>query len=150
MTNHEENIKKIIISEETFETLKQEEIEKLREKKDVGIVILPQTEVFSHFIHNTAGVAAVILSKTEQKDLLNSSGADFDVPEDVFEQRIKEIKKNLEPIEFKMPQHIEELLENLPQMIYEDPRPFPSQKQQNKYYVPHTIGRPNSKKKGGR
>ena len=148
MTNHEENIKKIIISEETFETLKQEEIEKLREKKDVGIVILPQKEVFSHFIHNTAGVAAVILSKTEQKDLLNSSGADFNLPEDVFEQRIKEIKKNLEPIEFKMPQHIEELLEDFPQMINQGI--YDNQKQQNKPYVPRTIGRPNSKKKGGR
>ncbi|MBR2300145.1 MAG: hypothetical protein IJ870_06210 [Alphaproteobacteria bacterium] len=137
-------IKKILISEETFETLKQEEVEKLREKKDVDIVILSQTEVLSHFIHNTAGVAAVILSKTEQKDLLNSSGADFNLPEDVFEQRIKEIKRNLEPIEFKIPE-----LPKLPEMI---PASYIYNEQKNKVkpYVPRCIGTPNNKKRGGR
>ncbi len=144
MTNHEENIKKIIISEETFETLKQEEIEKLREKKDVDIVILSPKEVFSHYIHNTAGVAAVILSKTEQKDLLNSSGADFGVPEDVFEQRIKEIKKNLEPIEFKIQE-----LPKLPEMITAS-YIYKEQKNKVKPYVPRRIGTPNNKKRGGR
>lgn len=144
MTNHEENIKKIIISEETFETLKQEEIEKLREKKDVDIIVLSQTEVFSHYIHITAGIAAVILSKAEQKDLLNSSGADFNLPEDVFEQRIKEIKKNLEPIEFKIQE-----LPNLPEIL-DAKYIYQEQRKQEKPYVPRTIGKPISKKKGGR
>ena len=130
--SNEEKFKKIAISQETFDKLTEEFINNLKQKENAVLVVMPREEIFSHAKKNSSDISGVILAQDEAKEYEKERTA---------QERI---------IEFKMPQHIEELLENLPQMIYEDPRPFPSQKQQNKPYVPRTIGRPNSKKKGGR
>jgi len=124
--------KKLAVSQETFDKLTEEFINNLKQNENVVLVVMPREEIFSHTKKNSDDISGIILAQDEAKEYEK---------ELIEQQRI---------IEFQTPHRIEELIENLPQMIYADPRPFPSQKQQNKYYVPRTIGRPNSKKKGGR
>ncbi len=128
--SNEEKFKKIAVSQETFDKLTEEFIDNLKQKENAVLVVMPREEIFSHTKKNSSDISGVILVQDEVKEYEKERAA---------QERI---------IEFKMPQYIDELIESLPQMI--DSKVYDNQKQQNKPYVPRTIGRPNSKKKGGR
>ena len=128
--SNEEKFKKIAVSQETFDKLTEEFIDNLKQKENAVLVVMPREEIFSHTKKNSSDISGVILAQDEVKEYEKERAA---------QERI---------IEFKMPQYIDELIESLPQMI--DSKVYDNQKQQNKPYVPRTIGRPNSKKKGGR
>ena len=149
--SNEEKFKKIAISQETFDKLTEEFINNLEQKENVVLVVMPREEIFSHAKKNSSDISGVILAQDEikkYKKRLITEGILALLAQEEAKEYEKELTAQERIFEFKTPQHIEELLEDFPQMI--DQGIYENQKRQNKYYVPRTIGRPNSKKKGGR
>ena len=135
--NEENKIKTIAISQETFDKLSDETINRIKESvlerfkeiKGVELVILPREEIFDRYIENKKSQDTHVVVLLDDKD-----------EKERFEKRQEELINKI--MEFKMPPHLPEILDA--KYIYQE------QRKQEKPYVPRTIGRPNSKKKGGR
>jgi hypothetical protein len=133
----DDKIKIIAISKETFDKLSEDKIQHLKESilnrfqeaEDVKIIMLPREEIFNRYIEKKEPKDArvvVILDDKDEKERFEKSQEEF-------------INKVME---FTMPPHLPEMLDS--EYIYQE------QKKQQKPFVPRTIGKPNSKKKGGR
>lgn len=159
---NEEKLKKIMISEETFENLKREFVNQIEKHDDVSFVIMPKMEVFAHLILKTPDVSAVILSKQEELEIAKLSVEDFKSDADFnmsaidfarriqymseidFAQRIKEINDKMIKEFTNKPE-----LPPLPQML-DTCYTYEKKSESRKPYVPRVIGKPNTKARGGR
>ena len=158
----EDTLKKIIISEETFEALKRDLTEQIQRREDVKLLVLPKMEVFAHLILRTPNDSAVILNKKEELEIVKLSVedfkaiADFNMSEIDFARRIQ----NMSEIDFA--QRIKEINDKIMKEFTCKPELLPLPKmldvsyvyvkksQNSKPYVPRVIGKPNSKARGGR
>lgn len=125
---NEEEIKKIVVSEKTLAQMTPEFLEKLKEENNVRLVVV-SNDMISEIkaIAHQEGASIIILNEDEKREMIEQK-----IIEEENEKRIFEIK-------------------DFPLMDIQDARYLyvkPERKQ--RFYVPRTIGRPNSKKKGGR
>ena len=158
----QEKLKKIMMSEETFENLRKEFVEQIKQREDVSLIIMPKMEVFAHLILKTPDVSAVILNEQEKLEItklsvedfksigdLNMSAIDFArriqyMSEIDFEQRIKEINDKVMKT-FMMKSELPSLVETVRVSDV-----CLKKSKDSKPYVPRVIGKPNSKIRGGR
>ena len=131
--SEKEKIRKIAVSETTFSQMSEELVEHLKTEEKVLIVVVDDSLIHEHKMLTHEKIDAIILSKEEEKELELISPQMPD--NETLAKQIEEMNKVFE-------------MKNVPEVIVEDRRIYQEPKQ--KYYVPRTIGRPNSKKKGGR
>lgn len=129
MENKEEkDLKKIVISEKTLAQMSPEFLEKLKQEDNVKLVVIGNDMICeAKMIAHKEQASVIILSKDEEKELIEQK-----IIEEENEKRIFEIK-------------------DLPHVDIQEAKYLymrPERKQ--KFYVPRTIGKPNSTKKGGR
>ena len=137
LNNEEEiNLRKIAISKETFEKLSEDFVERLKNEEKINLVILDKADMHPKNLSHLE-VSGVIMVQDEvnqyQKELeLISPG----MPDnETLAKQIEEMNKVFE-------------MKNVPEVAIEYQNICEKPKQ--KHYVPRTIGRHNSKKKGGR
>lgn len=131
--SEKEKMRKIAVSETTFSQMSEELVEHLKTEEKVLIVVVDDSLIHEHKMLTHEKIDAIILSKEEEKELELISPQMPD--NETLAKQIEEMNKVFE-------------MKNVPEVIVEDRRIYQEPKQ--KYYVPRTIGRPNSKKKGGR
>jgi len=130
---NKEKIKKIAISETTFSQISEEMIERLKKEEKVMLVVVDDSLIREYKMLAHEKIDGIILSKEEAKEI--------ELPEPEMLDHAK-LEKQLEEMSkvFEM-QNVPDIIEDY-QRVYERPK--------QKFYVPRTIGKPNSKKKGGR
>ena len=133
----DDKIKIIAISKETFDKLSEDKIQHLKESilnrfkeaEDVKIIMLPRQEIFERYIEKKEPKDARVVVILDDKD----EKEQFEKAREAFENKV---------MEFKMPPRLPEIIDA--EYIYQE------QRKQEKPYVPRAIGKPISKKKGGR
>ena len=163
--SEEIDLRKIAISKETFEKLSEEFIERLKNEEKINLVILDKAVMHPKNLSHL-DVSGVIMVQDEvdryqkELELISPEMLDNETLAKQFKERSKvfEMQNVPEIIEdyrrvYERPKQLEEMnkvfeMKNVPEVIVEDRRIYQEPKQ--KYYVPRTIGKPNSKKKGGR
>lgn len=121
----DENFKKIVISERTLSQMTSDLLEKLKQE-GVSLIVVGNDMISEiKMIAKQEQASAVILINDEEKELSKEDFTDKDIQERIFE--LKDLPKLSEIIEL-----------------------YPELQKKKKFYVPRTIGKPNSKKRGGR
>jgi len=131
--SEKEKMRKIAVSETTFSQMSEELVEHLKTEEKVLIVVVDDSLIHEHKMLTHEKIDAIILSKEEEKELELISPQMPD--NETLAKQIEEMNKVFE-------------MKNVPEVIV-DYQPIYERPKQ-KHYVPRTIGRPNSKKKGGR
>lgn len=128
-----EKIRKIAVSEKTFSQMSEELIECLKTKEKVLLFVIDDSLMCERKMLMNEKIDGIILSKEEEKELELVAP---EMPDNVtLAKQIEEMNKVFE-------------MKDVPEVIMDYQRVYERPKQ--KYYVPHTIGKPNSKKKGSR
>lgn len=137
-------IKKILISDDTEQKIKDKLIEMLKKEENVELVVVPAGSIHEQKMlqHIASKGSCVIVSepKEETPEIQKA------ICKSIIE-RENETKKMAE----KVKEQYEELIKNIDQYA---PQCISPSKEYNslrkKYNVPRTIGKPNSTRKGGR
>lgn len=125
MTDKNQGIRKIAVSEEVFSKLPEGFAENLEQNEKVILVPYPKEEIHALKLKALAGMMCLVLSGTSNsKDSLSQE--DLEKMQKNFEIR------KLEPVDMGVFDEHQE------------------KQHKAKMHVPHTIGKPNSRKKGGR
>ena len=128
------HIKTIAVSQETFDKLSEDVVKRLKENilnrlpeaEDVEFIILPREEIFKRYLQN----------KQHQE-------ADIIILSDEAEE-----KERIEKERELAMRYASEII--MPPVLPDIHKMYPQTPVKQKPYVPHVIGRPDSKKKGGR
>lgn len=129
----EENLRKIAISEETFEKLTADFIEHLKNEEKIELVVVSAENLHPGSMHRL-DVSGVILAQDEAEKYKK----ELEMQEKIIEYQNMSSLDNIE----KMIEQMDMLTTYVPERM--------TLPQKQKYYVPRTIGKPNPKKKGGR
>ena len=115
--------KKIIVSRSTLKHMQKSMIEHLRECEEVDVIALPDTTTDSSKIpHHVIEEDSVMIINVPDK-------GEPQIPEELIEKTLENIDITILPSDTQSPR---------------------KNKPQKKYNVPRTIGKPDSRKKGGR
>lgn len=133
--SRENKIKTIAISTETFDKLSEDALNHIKESilsrfnkaDDVEFIVLPREEIFARYVENKESANDPVIILLDDKD-----------EKEQFEKGQEELINKA--VEFKIPPHHCDVIDA--DYIYKE------QISTQKPYVPHTIGKPDSKKKG--
>ena len=131
--SEKEKMRRIAVSETTFSQMSEELIEHLKTEEKVLLFVVDDSLISEHKMLMHEKIDGIILSKAEAKEM------ELTAPEMLDDAKIEKQLEEMSKV-FEM-QKAPEIIEDY-QRVYERPK--------QKFYVPHMIGRPNSKKKGGR
>ena len=128
-----EKMRRIAVSETTFSQISEELIEHLKNEEKVLLFVVDDSLIHERKMLMHEKIDGIILSQTEKKEM---ELAEPEMPDNMkLEKQIEEMNKVLQ-------------MKDVPEVVA-DYQPI-SERPKQKHYVPRTIGRPNSKKKGGR
>lgn len=126
----EQKIRALAVSETTFSKMTEEMINHLKKEEHVRLIVVHDSLIHQTKMLMHEKIDGVILSKEESME---------------YE---KELEAENRITEYQRTDYMEKIMEQMNELDKYYPEPLPQQK--TKYYVPHIIGQPNSKKKGGR
>ena len=129
----ETDLRKIAISQETFEKLTEDFIEHLKNEEKVQLIIVGNSDLHPSNIQHLE-VSGVILAQDEAEK---------------YKKELEMEEKIIEYQNMSSLGNIEKMIEQMDLLNTYTPERITLPKKQ-KYYVPRTIGKPNPKKKGGR
>ncbi|MBO4284648.1 MAG: hypothetical protein J5895_00235 [Alphaproteobacteria bacterium] len=123
-------LRKLAISTKTFEQMSEEFIEHLKNEEKIEIIVCEPEDLY-HKPMDELGVSGFILTQEEQEKYEAAKAKELEAQKRIAEyHKLPDIDLSALASEF----------------LYDAPKTY----KRSKPYVPRTIGRPNSKKKGGR